>query len=472
MNNLASSIDFRLVFDAFITKWRALAVAIILTPILGLAANYATLASYRSQATILIQNSVVASPYLNEISTQWEINTRLPVVQTVVESRAVGERILRELGELPDDASPAARDWMIRDFQQRVTVTPYPGGVIEIRFESPVPENAQRGIQLLMETVREEIIRPQRDSLDAEVSFLEDQTQRVAREIEADELRIREFREANAGATPELLRSNIELYSQLRNQFESAQSELASQEQQLRVARERLLAYDPQVQRIGDQIESVQTELRSLRRTYADGHPSVEAAASQLARLEAQREARVHGESALNINDFERLLRSGSIRSTEILNAELTTYRNAVSNTEGLRERVDSLRGRLAEIDESLQSLTGNEERLAAMTQTLETRRSHFQRLLLQYEESIISRELTLQEQNRQVWVIEAPEIPSKSDRLPYRLVLFAGLFGGFVVGVMVIGFSEFIDRTVRVPREAEEIAGVPTIASLPPLDG
>ena len=65
MNNLASSIDFRLVFDAFITKWRVLAVALVLTPLVGLAANYATLASYRSQATILIQNSVVTSPYLN-----------------------------------------------------------------------------------------------------------------------------------------------------------------------------------------------------------------------------------------------------------------------------------------------------------------------------------------------------------------------------------------------------------------------
>lgn len=472
MNQLASSIDFRLVFDAVVTRWKALLLAIVIVPLVGLAANFATIASYRASATILIQGSVVASPYLNEISRQWEVNTRLPVVQTVVESRAVGERILRELGELPADASPAARNWMIEDFQRRVTVTPYPGGVIEMRFESPVPENAQRGIQMLMETVREEIIRPQRDSLDAEVEFLEDQVARVAQEIEEDEAEIRAYREANEGSTPALLRSSLELYSQLRNQFESAQSELASQEQQLRVARERLLGYDPQVQRLDDQLEEVERELADLRDTYADGHPSVVSVTAELQRLEAQREARVHGESSLNINDFERLLRTGNIRSTEILNAELAAYRAAVSNVEGLRERVESLRGRLDDLDANLGDLTDAEQRLEAMMQTLDTRRSHYQRLLRQYEESIVSRELTLQEQNRQVWVIEEPELPTKSDRLPYRLVLIAGLFGGFVVGVMVIGFAEFIDRTVRVPREAEAIAGVPNIAALPPLDG
>lgn len=472
MNELTSSLDFRLLFDAVVTRWRTLFLALLFTPVVALTANIVTDGQYRATSTIVIQDSVVSSPYLSEMSVQWELNTRLPVVQTVVASRSVAENILVELGELSPTAARAERDWMIEDFRSRVRVNAFPGGVIQMSFDAPTPQNARRGLQILIDTVKEEIVRPQRDSLDAEVEFLETQLERVRIEIEAETESLRTMRESLAGgASADLVRTNIELYANTRRQLESARANLAAAEQELRVARERLQAYDPSVQRIDRRIEAAQEQLRALQRDYTSSHPEVIAAQSELNGLLGQRESVVHGSGDLDINDFERLIRSGSIRSTEILNAELTTYREAVSSVEGLRQRVDSLSTGLAASDAEVGGLYDARERLEALENTLDTRRAHFQRLLRQYEESIVSRELTLQEEERQVWVLEEPEEPNKSDKTSNKLILLAGLFGGFVIGVSVIAFAEFIDRTVRVPREAEAIAGVPNIATLPPLD-
>jgi uncharacterized protein involved in exopolysaccharide biosynthesis len=468
--SLVSSIDFRLILDALVLRWRVMAVAVIVTPIIALGLNVQSVGLYTASATVLIQNSVVASPYLNELSARWEVNTRMPVVQTVVASRAVAENILTELGELSLNAGPAERQWMVKDFRQRVRVNAFPGGVIEMTFASPRPENARDGIQMLMDTVREEILRPQREALDAEVDFLVDQLERVALDIEEDETSVRSFREATSLSSPQMVLSNIELLGQLRREFEQTGSNLASSEQQLELARGRLQSYDPQRQDLNRRIDNARGSLSSLHRSYVSSHPEVIAAQERLNSLIARQDAEAGAENTLDINDFERLLQGGGRQNSEILNAEIAAYRTMISEVEGMRERAESLSVRVEQLDGTVGALSDSEERLDAMLATLDTRRSHYQRLLLQYEESIVSRELSMQDQERQVRVIGEPELPSRSDKPGNKIALLAGLFGGFLVGLCVVGVAEFIDRTVRVPREAEGIAGVPNIASLPPM--
>jgi uncharacterized protein involved in exopolysaccharide biosynthesis len=471
LTQLVNALNPRLLFEAVITRWRAIVISAIIVGLVGTIAVALMPKAYTARAKILIQDSVAVNPFMSEMSVEWEINTRLPIVRDIVQSRGVAVSILTHLGEINETTSDTDVDFAVDDFPGRIKVVGNPGGIIELGFSANSRDQSVKGLQAIMEVLRDEMLGPQKDALDSNVTFLGDQLERVEQEIAVKVEEIRQYRSASSVQSPEVHKVLLEAYGTELGRFNQAQSDLAAAEQRLRLATSRIQAYDPNLRSSQQTLERAESELSRLEATFTADHPDVRAARSRAESARAALDGARANPQGIDINTLERLLRSGNNAMSEVLQREFEAYRAANAEVESLQQMTETLQARLTDAEATVKQFADAQATLTQLETDLESLRKVQANLFERRQDSIVTRELTLADERRQVWVIEEPRPPRKSDSLSLKLGVIASVMAGVILGLVITAIAELLDRTVRLPREATEAAGVPVIAVLPYLE-
>lgn len=470
LQELTQELEPRLFIDAVMARWHVLALCVIVVPIIAVVVAVFDRPTYTARAVVRVQSEVRLEALLDSRNNQFDVNSRIPVVLEVLNSRPLARSILLELGHIQATDVPNWVDLQIDLFQDRLQVFPLSGGIVEIRYSSATPDDVVRTMRLLMDGLQRSMVAPQVQTLDASATFLASQLDRIRSELSTLEAQLLEFHSESSNQRPEVYEATLEHYATLLREYASAQTELVAAEQRIRLARDRLARYDPRRSELERRLAAAQRELASLQGTYRDEHPEVVAARSTLANRQRELDAYLANPTDFAIEDIERIL--GRSRD-ELLGEELSNYRDALRDVEGLRQQVEFMS---AQIDETLVTLAGfadSSQRLANLQREVDAKSAVYTRLLAQYEEALVSRELTANEESRQVWIIEQPDEtdPPARTKLGIKRSGVAGVFAGLLLGAIFIVVAEFFGRSVRSAREASRIAGgVPVIGTIPPL--
>ncbi|MCB9519406.1 MAG: hypothetical protein H6700_06035 [Myxococcales bacterium] len=470
---ITSRLEPRLFIDAVLTRWQVIALCLVVCPSFALLFAFLAPANYSASATVRIQSNVSLNALLDQgPQADWELNSKIPVVLEVLNSRPVARSILFELGEIGPQATPREIDLAIEVFHSQLRVFPLAGGIVEIQFQSKDPDKVVRCIRLLMAALREAMVRPQVESLDASVEFLRDQLERIRQELSENETEMQDFLGQSDSQRPEVYEAALDHYSSLLGDYSSAQSDLVAAEQALEISRGRLASYDPRRAELDRQLSSARGALDSLSRTYTDDHPEVVRARNRVAAVERERNDYMANPDNFEIEDIERIL--ASRRSDEVIQEELSAYREALTEVEGLRQRVELMR---SQIDDTLASLTtfaASAQTIANMQRDAEAKSTVYTRLMAQFEEAQVNRELTVHEEERQVWVIEQPDEqdPPERKKIGLKIALVGGVFAGLLLSFVAVAVGEFFEKTVRLASEAGHVANAPVIGVLPPMSG
>lgn len=243
---ITSRLEPRLFIDAVLTRWQVIALCLVVCPSFALLFAFLAPANYSASATVRIQSNVSLNALLDQgPQADWELNSKIPVVLEVLNSRPVARSILFELGEIGPQATPREIDLAIEVFHSQLRVFPLAGGIVEIQFQSKDPDKVVRCIRLLMAALREAMVRPQVESLDASVEFLRDQLERIRQELSENETEMQDFLGQSDSQRPEVYEAALDHYSSLLGDYSSAQSDLVAAEQALGISRGRLASYDP-----------------------------------------------------------------------------------------------------------------------------------------------------------------------------------------------------------------------------------
>jgi uncharacterized protein involved in exopolysaccharide biosynthesis len=136
-----------------------------------------------------------------------------------------------------------------------------------------------------------------------------------------------------------------------------------------------------------------------------------------------------------------------------------------------LRQQVSLHESRYAQLEEQMREFVGNDQQLSQMVREVEALETVYDNMLARYQEALVTRELTLREAARQVWIVQEPSLPPVDTRPRLTFVAAAGLVGGLLLAFLLLLGAEALDPTVRLPEEGTEASGVPTLGTLPPLD-
>jgi uncharacterized protein involved in exopolysaccharide biosynthesis len=467
--------------DAVLHRWKWVVLIVAVVPLLVVAVTRLHRPPYEASARLVIQEN--ADPFLGDLTVQLELQNRFPVVRNVLQSRTVAEGILRDLGEIDESSSPEEVNSRIRRFQDALDIDNTGGGVVSLKVRGDTPEQAYNRLDLVMDALLEEILRPQRESLDTSVEFLSGQLRRMSAELSDAEDRIRMFKEEHAEELPEVFEGNLERYLDTLADLQQAEADLAVAERQLSMSEEDLAAYsvDPLLAELERDLVRAEDRLETLLDTYTRDHPQVIRAQRRVESLEDEIEERRENPPDLSIEELDRVAETSvdievvagerpRLVAENLMTGEILTHRAVRREVETLRYRIARIEAQRDDLRDAIRSYAGNEQVLNELVRDVEAKSALYNDLARRYQDAVLTRELTLQSEASRVWIIEAPSMPAADNRPPLKssavkgLALALALAGAFVFGL------EMLDPTVRLPSEAEKLVDLPTVAVVPKM--
>lgn len=220
------------------------------------------------------------------------------------------------------------------------------------------------------------------------------------------------------------------------------------------------MATNPVFAKFRDNLTNLEVELATLRQTYTDQHPKVQAQLGKIAAAKQQMNAeagRIAGNQSLGVSPVrEQLIR------------ELT---EAQVSAESARARMAGMSQILGKMQASLSSLPANELQLARLQRNVKVHEDTYLRLSALYEDALIKERKAGSSGQAAVLVVDPAAVPAVPDskRLPL-MATFAALLG-LVIGSAVALLVDGLDDRVRSANQVEGAYGIPVLAMIPTMD-
>jgi uncharacterized protein involved in exopolysaccharide biosynthesis len=310
-----------------------LAVAIVIAAI-GLIVAIALPATYRSAATILVQEQEVPPDLVRSTITSFA-DERIQVISQQIMTRAVLLRLVEKHGlygkyrdrisdeEIVDrmhkdiKLSTINADVSDRSSGRRVNATI----AFKISYDASDPVKAQTIVNELVALYLDENVRARRQSVAETNAFLAQEADRVATQIKGIETKLAEFKRRNVGRMPESSAITVQL-------ADRTESELRRVEREMSILQDRKLSLESQLVLIkpkmpgptgeaADRPSNSEERLQALQAQYAKAsaiygadHPDVRRLQREIAALRPQPGARDRGDAADQIGKLESELAS------------------------------------------------------------------------------------------------------------------------------------------------------------------
>lgn len=466
-------------------------IPVFLGWILVWAASWVLPPQYQSATLILVQEPTMPKDYVTPNVTD-NLQERLQSITQQILSRTRLLHIIdqfnlyssRHAERSPDDKVELMRKdidiELVRDARSN-QITAF-----NIYYTSRNPRLAQQVTSELTNLfINENLEVRQRQSEDT-TKFLESQLE-TARDTLADqEEKIRQFKAEHPGELPGTLQSNLQILSGLQSQLQSETDSLNSAKQQ-RVYLQTLIDQYKTLQgtaksgsgttmglpAIDQELDTLKSQLASLRSRYTDRHPDVRKLQEQIAQTERMREQLLAslkdknstpgdsndaGTQSLDPNQAQTLLQVQSqLRSNQL---EIT---NRESSIAALKAKVDDYQARLNQ--EPIR-----EQQLADLTRGYDQSKANYDDLLKKKNDSAMATSMELLQQGERFSILDPPSFPQKP-QFPNRLKFCGiGLGIGMALGVVVAGAFEMMDDRVHTQKELRKLLPPNIIAEIPAI--
>jgi polysaccharide biosynthesis transport protein len=511
-------------------KWQ---IAIPTAILLGVSAAVALLlpASYRSTATILIEEQEIPSDLVRSTITSYA-DQRLQVISQQVMTRANLQQIIKKFDLYPRLRERDISEAVIQKLRKNISMDMLSADVIDKRsgnktavtiafvlsYDGESPELAQRVTNELVSLYLNENLKNRQQQTAETTKFLGEEAKRLATQVADIEANLASFKERNAGQLPELAQLN--LASRDRTEAEIADADrivttLIQRKAVLEAQLAQVKPYSPVISSTGERVLDPEERLRlaqaqyaTLSSIYSPDHPDVLRARRELEGLQGN----LNGDSSKldNAKEIERLQTDlaalkerysdehpdviklkdrlatlekqakPSQAATAVVTARARRADNPAfltlkaqldaANEEivSLRGRQASLRAKLGEYDKRLRGTPQTERAYLDITREYENASKRYQEVKAKLMEAQVAQELERDRKGERFALIEPPDLPEKPFR-PNRLALMVlGSVLAFGSGLGYAGIMEALDRSIRGAEALGGMLRVPVLATIP----
>ncbi len=381
--------------------------------------------------------------------------TQLQTERRLLQRRALANRViaLLDLERHPEFRSVGRRPGELTGaFLDRLQVEPVRNTrLVKVSFESHSPELASQVANTLAEAVIAQQLDDKKDASQYATRFLTAQVNEARQALQSSEARLSQFLEEHdilfvgGERTGERVGERQALISQqlvtLSDALLKAKAERIAKESTLTQATRATAEALPAVLQ-SLLIAHLKEEATKLEGRYRELGQSFKPEYPRMQRL------------AENIEEVRRQIHAEIQRVVEAVRAE---YRTALQTETEVRKLVDEQRGLARKLD-------GQAARYDVLRREVDTSRELYTALSSRLKETQVSASLPL----TNISVVERAEVPLKRSGPRTGLNLLIGCMVGLVGGVAVAFLCEYLDTSIRDPREIEAILRVPTLGLVP----
>lgn len=481
---------------AWSRKWLILVPALAIG--VGAAVYSVTLPNrYRSATSILIIPQRVPETFVQSTVTAG-INERLTVISQQILSRTNLERIIQEFDLYKQERESMIMEDVVSMMRGDINVALNGGrrprdepNSFTISYESVQARTAMLVTERLASLFVQENLEDRALLADSTSQFLQAQLEDAKRRLVEHEAKLEAFRQRNNGQLPSQVQSNLTILQTAQTQL-SATAEAYNRDREQLLALEKALAdaaatvattpaptsrrspvaADPTTLGEGSaaqQLAAAKASLQGLELRLTPGHPDV----TRMKRLIAELEVKAETEA------LEQPLSTASpgVIAGQVDRALQTRIASMRQQAEELRLRLNSrkqeesrLQNQIASYTSKIQTAPALESELTELMRDYTTLQESYTSLLKRSEESKIAVNLERRQIGEQFKVLDGarlPERPISPDRTRINLM---GLLGGLAFGLVLAGFFEYRDTSLKSDDDVMTTLALPVLAVIPSM--
>lgn len=459
--------------------WRqryVILIPIMILPFVGFGVSKMAPPKYDAHTSMLIQETAKMNPFLEDIAVSTMLKDRINALRTLLHSRHVLYSVATELDLISSDMSAREQQEIISDLSNRLSVTQLGKDFLKISLTSNTSEGMKDTLQSVSEHFIEQLLAPERSSIQDSSDFLSIHIEKRQVELQAAEEALANYKNNNAQSTPEIQSQSLNRLASLKQNLAEKQAELAGVEKSLGTIDQQLSKTNPVIGKLEDQIIDIRSDLTLLQAKYTNQHSAVQAKVLELERLENERTAILKmKQPTLNSDQLWDIASSNTLTKLSdtqpLLVTQLHSLQLVRARYESLKEETKSLKKMIFELENKANNFGENAKVMYRLQRDVQIKRQLYDELMERYEMAQLTGSLGLFEQNKRVKIIDLPFTPSIRSNLPSVLFVIAGLLAGLGFGAGLAIIFELFDSSIKRKSEIEDILNVPVLTVIPKMN-
>jgi polysaccharide chain length determinant protein (PEP-CTERM system associated) len=446
----------------------------LLVPILAVAITYRLTPIYTSQTLVLIEPQTVPDTYVKPIIAQ-DLDSRLSSMKEQILSRSRLEPIIERFNlgtpgmDMDDKVAQTRKDIGITPIHSEIAGS---GGLpgFFISFTASDPHTAQLVCREITSLFVSESLQASQQSAEGTTEFLKGQLDQAKANLDSQDQKLAEFQRQYMGTLPEQQQPNMEMLNSLNTQLDATTQSLTRMEQD-KSLEEALLAQESRQTQVvpgqkstpqADQVELQKLEAQEadLRTRYTADYPDVIAVQREISDLRKQMAAAPPPVSAATTAVSTRNDSPGMLQ----LRAQITALGEAITQK---KQQQAQVQGQIRMYQDRIQSTPLIEAKMKDLTRDHQTAQEFYDSLLTKMNNSQMATDLERRQEGENFRIMDDANLPD-APTFPKRGMFAAGGFVlGLGLGVLVIAFLEYKDKSLRTERDVWTFTKLPTLATI-----
>ena len=470
-------------------RWPAIVIPFVILSVLTIVVVMFLPNKYRSETLILVVPQRVPEEYVRSTVTT-RIEDRLRSINQQITSRTRLEPVIKEFNLYPEEVRTGLMEDVIERMRKDIKTEIIRADAFRISFIYDDPRTSMRVTERLASMYIDESLRDREVLADSTNQFLDSQLVAAKQRLIEHEKKLEAYKMRFTGQLPAQVQANLQV-------MQNAQLQIQQLLDSLNRDRDRRLILQGQLSDLGLTPESLGEEqssgrgdgvaaltpsaqelakarktLEDMRLRLRDSHPDVVRQQRMVADLELKAANEATLLAAQPATERRRLTRSDpaeALRQQRL--SEIKTELESLTRQVDQKEQEEiRLRAMIGDYQNRVESAPARESELTELMRDYDTLQHSYTTLLSKKEEAQVSANLERHQIGEQFKILDPARLPEKPYS-PNRPLLYAvGSVLGLGVGVLLAGFLEYRDTSLKSDSDVVATLMLPVLAIIPEL--
>ncbi|MFP3424418.1 GumC family protein [Pseudoalteromonas sp. SIMBA_162] len=459
---------------AVYTRAKLFVIPLLVVPFVIILLTVTAQKKYINHATILIEESALLNPYLDDLSFSFDLSNRMAALRTLVISRKVLIAVAKETQLVPENATPAQIEKIHQELSQALSLSLVGDELVRVNFIWHEQSKMKLVLEKVVEKFIERLLAPTRASLDSSEQFFYQQLNSIRDELELSEEALAAFKSTNSNTLPAVLHSNRQTFDKLLSDQQQKTIVLSGTQAKLKALATKMGQANPILGRIEEKIIVAESELSFLKTRYTEKHSKVISKKRELQSIRNRQQSLLESAEDLDPTNIEQLwqmantLPSGKDNESSVLVSQILKLEEAKNEVAQHQQEYDMLEQQVKLVGERLLVTSDVEKQLRKLERDYDVKQSLYKDMLSRYEMAKVTGKLVKYEGPDKVKTIERAYSPTQ----PINTSLVASIIVGLVLGVFtsstIVFVATLFDSHLKDIQTIEKLSSLEVVTILP----
>jgi polysaccharide chain length determinant protein (PEP-CTERM system associated) len=460
--------------------WLILSFAAALL-VIGIALTFVIAPRYQSQTLILVEHQKVPDDYVKPVVEE-DLSARLASMKEQILSRSRIEPIIRRLN-LFADGNPTMDERVVM-MQKAIGIKTIPSSEAShgmpgfyITYTAHDPHIAQEVCAEISSIYVAANLSARQESAEGTTDFLKQQLADSKASLDEQDAKLAAFQQKYFGRLPDQEQSNTNTLQALTTQLDATTQSLSRTQQNVTFLQAMVAQQTHDLQNTEPaaataavderrvELQALQAQKQALEAQYTEDHPDVVEVTRKIADLQAQ----IAHSSTTPAPSVAPVLTRPDTPQLQQLKAQLRAAQQAMVDDRAEQARIEE---QVRAYEGRIESSPQVEEEYKQITRDHQTALDFYNSLLTKMNESSMATALEQRQQGEQFHVMDAPNLPDEPIFPNRRVFAGGGLAAGLFLGLLIAGWLEYRDTSVRNERDIWAFTKVSTLAVISHIEG